>query len=233
MRKPSIVLPLAILLGGAIVALAIYFSGHRAEPSTRGGGDPAEVAPVTAADHIYGDPAAPITIVEYADFDCEFCKQFDETMRQVMSQYGASGEVAWVFRDYPITALHPAARRAAEAADCVAQTAGNDAYWRFVAALFAGQPVDPGAFLALAKNAGADPAAVGQCEAAASSTVDARIDADSANAQAAGALGTPYALLLAPGQPIVVIDGAWPYAALAQAIDQTLQSLSSSASASR
>ncbi|HVW82921.1 MAG TPA: thioredoxin domain-containing protein [Candidatus Paceibacterota bacterium] len=225
MNKPSLVIPSAILLGGAIVALAIYFSEHRSEPSTRGGGDPALIAPVASGDHIYGNPAAPIKIIEYADFDCEFCAQFDDTMRQVMSQYGAGGEVAWVFRDFPIAQLHPDAYRAAEAADCVAATAGNDAYWRFASALFAGQPVDPKRYLALAQAAGADPSAVGACEQSASSSVDAQIDADIANAQAIGALGTPYAILEAPSQPLVVIDGAWPYAALAAQIDQELTAI--------
>jgi protein-disulfide isomerase len=225
LKKPSLVLPAAVLLGGAIVAFAVYASQHRAEPSTRGGGDPAQVRPVSQSDHLYGNPAAPIKILEYADFDCEFCKQFDDTMRQVMSQYGASGEVAWVFRDFPITALHPEAYRTAEAADCVAATAGNDAYWAFSAELFAGQPVDPGQFLALAEAVGADPSAVGRCEQSASSTVDAAINADIANAQAAGALGTPYAILEAPGEPLVVIDGAWPYAALSEQIDQELAAI--------
>ncbi|MGH7174858.1 MAG: DsbA family protein [Minisyncoccia bacterium] len=227
MNKPSVVIPLSILIGGAIVAFAVYATLSSGEVST-GSGNAALITPVSAQDHIYGNPAAPVKIIEYADFDCEYCKQFDTTMRSVMAEFGASGEVAWIFRDFPITELHPNASHAAEAAECVAQVAGNDAYWRFSAALFAGQPVDPSDYLSLAKAAGADPTAVGTCEENGSSTVDAIIDADSANARAIGAQGTPSSVLEAPGAPPVVINGAWPYAAVEQAIQQALQSISSS-----
>ena len=227
MNKPTVVIPIAILIGGVIVALAIYLTLHANEPSTSSGaGDPSQVAPVSAKDHIFGNPAAPVKIIEYADFDCEYCQQFDSTMHQIIANDGASGQVAWVFRDFPIVSLHPNAMHAAEAAECVAQTAGNDVYWKFSDSLFANQPTDPTQYLPLAQAAGANADAVSSCEQNASSTVDALIQADIANGKAIGANGTPYSLIIATGQPPVVINGAWPYDAVEQEIEQELQAIS-------
>jgi protein-disulfide isomerase len=218
--SPSLTIPIAIALGGIIIAGAVYLSVRHPEGSTASGsGNPALVTPVSPSDHIFGNPSAKVVIVEYADFDCEYCKQFDTTMQQLMAAEGTSGNVAWVYRNYPITQLHPNAFSAAEAAECVSQTAGNAAYWTFANSLFVNQPVDPINYLSFAQLAGANPQAVSTCIQNASSTVDARIEADSANAVAVGALGTPYSIILISGQTPVVVNGAWPYDELKAAID--------------
>ena len=101
-----------------------------------------------------------MTVIEYADFDCEYCAQFDTTMHQLLSAEGSSGDVAWVYRNYPITQLHPDAEQAAEAAECVAKASGNDVYWKFADSLFANQPVPPDQFFSYAQKAGTDVTAV-------------------------------------------------------------------------
>jgi protein-disulfide isomerase len=63
-----------------------------------------------------GSATAPVTIVEFSDFHCPFCKRVLPTLGQLESQYG--DKVKLVFRDYPIDNLHPAARKAHEAARC-------------------------------------------------------------------------------------------------------------------
>jgi protein-disulfide isomerase len=88
--------------------------------------------PVTAADHIRGDINAPVKIVEFSDIDCPFCKRFHSTMQEVMKTYGDSGKVAWVYRHFPLTQLHPDAANKAEASECVAELGGNDKFWAFV-----------------------------------------------------------------------------------------------------
>jgi protein-disulfide isomerase len=218
--NPSLVIPLAICLGGIIVAGAVYLTIHKPEGSTASGsGNPALVTPVGPTDHILGDPTAKVTVVEYADYDCEYCKQFDTTMHQLIATEGTTGNVAWVFRNYPITQLHPNAQTAAEAAECVANVSGNDIYWKFADSLFANQPVAPDDYFSLAQAAGADTSAMATCLQDASSTVDAKIAADSANAVAVGALGTPYSVIIISGNAPVVINGAWPYDELKAAID--------------
>lgn len=221
--SPSLVIPIAIALGGVLVAGAVYLSVRPPEASTASStGNPSLVAPIGPADHVLGNPGAKVAVIEYADYDCEFCKQFDTTMHQIMATEGASGQVAWVYRDYPLTQLHPNALKAAEAADCVAQASGNSVYWKFGDSLFAGQPVDPNDFFTLAQQAGADTNAMASCLQNASTTVDAAIAADSANAVAVGALGTPYSVIVISGAAPVVINGAWPYDELKAAIDAAL-----------
>jgi protein-disulfide isomerase len=223
MKQPSLVVPAAIAIGGIIVAFAVYLTVHRPEASTASNtGDPSLVTPVGPADHILGNPLAAVKIVEYADFNCEFCAQFDTTMHQLIASEGAGGNVAWVYRNYPLTQLHPDAFRAAEAAECVAQSAGNGAYWKFADSLFAHQPVAPIDYLSYAQTAGADTNAVSTCMQNASSTVDAAIGAEAANAVAIGAQGTPYSLILISGYPPVVINGAWPPDELKSAVDAAL-----------
>ncbi len=221
----SLVIPLAIFAGGVIVAAAVYFSASpKQEPSTSSGqGNPALVTPVGPTDHILGNPAAPVQIVEYSDFSCAYCKAFNATMHEIIATEGASGNVAWILREFPLTEIHPNALQQAQAAECVAKTSGESAFWNFENKLFQDQPVDPSHFGALAEQAGVtDSIAFGDCLANASSTVGARIMAQRQNALAIGARGTPYSLLLAPGKAPVVMDGAYSYAAVKQLVDQAL-----------
>lgn len=222
MKSPSVIIPTAIVIGGLVVALAVYMTVHHAPESSTGSGDPALVRPVGPEDHILGNPMAPVVLVEYADFDCEYCAQFDTAMHQIIAAEGADGSVAWVYRNYPIPELHAHARAAAEAAECVAKESGNETYWKFADSLFAKQPVDPLDYLPFAQAAGADVSAVSRCMQNASSTVSARIDAEAQNAQAIGAIGTPYSILLIRGNTPAIINGAWPYDELKAAIDAAI-----------
>ena len=219
--KSLFAIPIAIILGGTLVAGAVYFSLR--QPSTpTGKGNPTFVRPIDSNDHILGNPAAPVMIVEYSDFDCEYCKGFGETLAQIVANEGADGKVAWVFRQFPLSEIHPNAFAHARAAECAAQVAGNDAFWRFTDALFKNQPVDPASYGALAAAAGISSDAFATCYANASSTLDARINADRQNAFAAGAQGAPYSLILVKGRTPIVIDGAYSYDAVKQLVDQAL-----------
>jgi protein-disulfide isomerase len=219
--KSSFTIPIAIILGGIVVAGAVYFSLR--PPSTSSGtGNPALVRPVSSSDHILGNPAAPVVIVEYSDFDCTYCKGFDETLRQIIANEGAGGEVAWVFREFPLTEIHPNAFSNARAAECVAQVAGNDAFWKFTQALFTNQPIDPANYGTFASSASISGDAFATCVATASPDIDARITADRQNALAVGAQGTPYSLILVKGRTPIVMDGAYSYDAVKQLVDQAL-----------
>ncbi|MFA5745015.1 MAG: thioredoxin domain-containing protein [Candidatus Paceibacterota bacterium] len=219
--KPSFTIPIAIVLGGIMVAGAVYLSMR--QPSTFSGtGNPALVRLVSSSDHILGNPAAPVIIVEYSDFDCTFCKGFNETMRQIIANEGASGKVAWVFRHLPITEIYPNAFSHARAAECAAQVGGNDAFWKFENALFMNQPINPANYGTLASSVGISSDSFATCVSSASPAIDARINADRQNALDVGAQGTPYSLVLIQGRAPIVMDGAYPYDAIKQLIDRAL-----------
>lgn len=84
-----------------------------------------------------GSPDAPITIVEYTDYQCPFCsRHFAQTLPQLKAQYVDTGLVRYVFKDFPLTSIHPQAVLAAEAARCAGE---QDAYLEMHDALFANQ----------------------------------------------------------------------------------------------
>ncbi len=218
--RNALTIPLAIVLGGVIIAVAVYISMPKL--SSTDAGNAALVRPVEATDHILGNPAAPVMIIEYSDFDCAFCKAFHETLRQIIANEGANGEVAWVFREFPLSEIHPDALSHARAAECIARVAGNDAFWKFADALFKNQPVDSLRYGELASVAGVSSDAFATCFANASSVVDARIMADRQNALDIGALGTPYSLILVAGKPPIIMNGTYPYGEVKQLVDQAL-----------
>lgn len=217
--KNSYTIPLAIILGGVIVAVALYASVPK-RPVIEG--KPELVRLVDTTDHILGNPAAKVMIVEYSDFDCDYCKTFHETLGQIVASEGPRGDVAWVYRQFPLIEIHPNALAHARAAECVAQTAGNDAFWKFANELFANQPADPASYGTLAKNAGITGDAFAACYADAASAVDARIMADRQNALDMGASGTPYSLILVAGKPPIVMAGGYSYGAVKELVDRAL-----------
>jgi len=70
-------------------------------------------------DAVLGDPNAPVTIIEFSDFQCSFCARFhSQTLPQIKSQYIDTGKVKLIYRDFPLHSIHPDAQKAAEAAEC-------------------------------------------------------------------------------------------------------------------
>ena len=220
--RSSLTIPIAIVVGGIIVAGAVYFSVAKPSLIDSGNGNPVLVRPVGSSDHILGNPAAKVMIVEYSDFDCDYCKAFHKTLEQIVANEGADGDVAWVYRHFPLVEIHPNALSHARAAECVAQTAGNDAFWKFADELFVNQPADPANYGTLAKTSGITGNAFATCYANAPATLDARIMADRQNALDVGANGTPYSLILVADKPPVVMAGGYSYDAVKQLVDQAL-----------
>ena len=84
-----------------------------------------------------GKPDAPITIVEFSDYQCPFCRRHaGTTLTELKREYIDAGQVRYVFRDFPIDAIHPQARKASEAARCAAE---QGKFWEMHDALFENQ----------------------------------------------------------------------------------------------
>ena len=92
------------------------------------------VVPVAAIDHIIGPEHAPVTVVEYGDFECPNCKQAAPAVKLLLQRF--SEQVRFVYRHFPQETLHPHALRAAEAAECAA---GQGKFWPMHDLLFAHQ----------------------------------------------------------------------------------------------
>jgi protein-disulfide isomerase len=94
---------------------------------------PRYTVPTTAADPVRGNAAAPVTIVEFSDYQCPFCARVNPTLARIRETYG--DRVKIVFKDYPLP-NHPQAPKAAEAARCAGE---QNKYWEMHDAMFANQ----------------------------------------------------------------------------------------------
>jgi len=221
--KSQYVLPITIVVAGALVAGAVFLVGGGSTPN---GGNSTEVVARDydpATDYILGNPNAPVKVIEYSDLECPFCKEFQQTMHQVMQYYGESGQVAWVFRHFPLAQLHSKAPQEAAAAECAGELGGNEMFWRYVDRIFEITPSSNGLDLAqlpvVAGELGLDVNAFNQCL---SSGRHAKKVSDSyTEAIGLGAQGTPFTLVMVGGEAIT-LPGNQPYDSMRAAIDAIL-----------
>ena len=158
-----------------------------------------------------GPAAAPVTIVEFSDFQCPFCKQVVPTLTQVLSRYGE--KVKLVFRDFPIDSLHPQARKAAEAARC-AQDQGK--FWDYHDALFANaSKLGPEQLKTDAQQVGLDLPSFERC--LASGTHAAAVQKSVDEGMRLGVTGTPAFFI--NGE---LVSGAQPVESFARVIEREL-----------
>lgn len=223
-KREAWFIPVAIVAAGLILALAIYVDRiHKVEGSVKA--DLSLIHPLSQSDHIIGSPAAPVVLIEYADIDSSYSKTFQQTMEQVMTEYGPGGKVAWVYRHLPLIDQHINAAEHAEAAECIASLGGPTIFWRFIDALNSAAPndmeFDPNNYDSVVSSLGILPQSFDACLTA--HTFQTKVANDFQNGLAIGAGGSPFSVLLVKGQPPITIDGSVPYASMKQIIDTAIQ----------
>lgn len=136
--------PFSILLGALIIASSIYVSNGgtilgfaKSNIADKGSVTPPSVAPVVAGsvvgvsaddDPVLGNPDAPVTLIEFSDFQCPFCRAlWRDTLPQIKSQYIDTGKVKLVYRDFPLD-IHQSAQITAEASECAHE---QGKFWEF------------------------------------------------------------------------------------------------------
>ena len=175
-------------------ALPVDAAGDR---STQG------AVPVTAKDPTWGNPDAPVTIVEFSDFECPFCTRVGATLAELRRLYGPS-QLRLVWKNFPLP-FHNNARPAADAAMTVFELGGDGAFWKFHDLVFANQQdLSPANYLRWAVMAGVDGVRF-QAELSARRNA-AKVDEDVALAERLGIRGTPVfrinGIALMGAQPI-------------------------------
>ncbi|MBP9855740.1 MAG: thioredoxin domain-containing protein [Candidatus Pacebacteria bacterium] len=182
------------------------------------------IRPVSAADHIRGNINAPVIVVEYSDLECPFCKQFHNSMNQVMAAYGTSTQIAWVYRHFPLDNLHAKARGEAIATECAAKLGGNDGFWQYLDKVFAVTPsndgLDASLLPTLAAEVGLNRAAFEAC--LAKNDFDAVVQADIDDATKNGATGTPFPVIISADGTQTALGGALPYPQLKALLEAEL-----------
>lgn len=84
-----------------------------------------------------GNDKAKVTVIEFSDFQCPFCKQFvDSTYQELYDAYIKTNKIKFAYRHYPLTTIHPNAQKAAEAAECANE---QDKFWEYHDLLFKNQ----------------------------------------------------------------------------------------------
>ena len=186
-------------------------------------------------DAVLGDKNAPITIVEFSDYQCPFCRKFwTETLPSIEKEYIKTGKVKLVYRDLPLAQLHPMAQASAEAAECVSEKGGDAAYFKMHDKIFSEQNIiDSGSATGAvtktatytnddlkkwAKDLGYD---ISSC--LDSGKYKSEVAKDSADASAAGIQGTPGFVIEKSGTGQgTLLSGAYPFSQFQQIIDQQL-----------
>lgn len=150
------------------------------------------VPALRSSDRVEGSRDAEILIIEYSDLECPYCKQLNASLQTIQKEFG--GKVAHVFRQFPISSLHANAPMEAEAAECVAEQAGDKGFYSFINAVFAGSSSTGTSYTeasiqTLAGSLGFDSAKLKECMA--SDRKVAAVNASYKEAKDLGMTGTP------------------------------------------
>jgi len=172
----------------------------------------AAVPPVTDKDYIRGDKNAPVTLIEYSDFECPYCARHVDTLDKILSEY--KGKVRLVYRNFPLS-FHPHSKKAAEAAECAGE---QGKFWEMHDEIFKAnksKTMGVDKWKKVAANLGLDTAKFNKC--LDSDEYASKITSQMRDGAAAGVKGTPATFV--NGQ---LVSGAVPYESFKQIIDTAL-----------
>ena len=177
-------------------------------------------------DPVKGNPDAPVTIVEFSDFQCPFCSRFfDQTLPLIEENYINTGKVKLVYKDLPLDNLHPNARPVHIAAECADE---QGKFWEYHDVLFETQSewnrlssADLSSQLNdYATTLGLNSASFDSC--LSSQDIADEVNADLLQAASYGATGTPTFFIGTEKDGFIKLVGAQPYSAFQSAIDNLL-----------
>lgn len=182
-------------------------------------------------DPILGDKNAPVTIIEFSDYECPFCKRhFESTHQELVKKYIDTGKAKLVFRDFPLSFHDPMASKEAIAATCAQEQGGDKKYYEFHDEIFKrtisnGNGLDDAKIQTIASDLKLN---INSFKSCLSNTAKAdEVKKDIADGSAAGASGTPT-FLIGKSTSNGKIDGdllvgAQPFAAFQAVIDPLLK----------
>lgn len=227
-QNSNYLVPGAIIVAGALIAGALMYSsqsGLGSTPSLKnaavgpaaagGGGNPAPILEnLEDDDPVLGNPDAPVVIVEFADFQCPFCKRlYEDAEAKVISKYVKTGKAKLVYRDFPLSSIHGMAQKAAEAAECADE---QGEFWPYHDLLYDRQnDLSAANFKAWAQELGLDKNKFNEC--LDSGKYADEVQKDFKDGQTVGVSGTPATFV--NGR---IITGAVPFEKFEQIIEEEL-----------
>lgn len=210
MKNFYIIILAVAVVGGGVLYYAIGGGTPALEPVELGELGNAELIELAQPAYVFGDPDAPVTLMEFADYQCGVCKRFAVMVKpQVDAAYISTGRAKLVLHDYPILGLHPHAFLAARAARCAGD---QDLYPEYHDLLFDTQNdwfemvSATGHFKDLAKQLDLDAGAFNRCL-----DSDRHADVVTANmrlGEELGVTGTPTLFFHEGGPPVYRLGGS-------------------------
>lgn len=166
-------------------------------------------------DAVLGNPDAPVTIVEFSDFECPFCARFvSQTLPKLKEKYIDTGKVKLIYRDFPLS-FHPDAQKAAEAAESARELGGDEAYWAMHDKMFYSRDLSIASLKQYARDIGLNGEAFDKL--LDSGKYSSEVNKDFRDGQRNGVSGTPTFFI--NGKTLV---GAQPFEAFEQIIEAEL-----------
>lgn len=239
----TFVVPLAIVIAGIIIAVAIMLTnnGKTSTPTTENiagtGNAPTQEEFIETETNIDDDAymgnkdKAKMAIVEFSDYECPYCQRhFKETHQQLIDEYVNTGKAILVFRDFPLSFHDPKATREAIAAECVGDLGGNEAYFKFHDLVFTNTPtngagLEDSVLAEYATQAGVSSEKFNTC--LTNEQFKDEVAKDLADGQEAGVQGTPGFIVGTLDKDGNVkgklIAGAYPFDTFKQILDEYLK----------
>lgn len=207
----NLIIPISIVIAGLIIAGAVVY---KKSPSGEQKEETKTKITVSEIGQMQGNPEAPVTIVEFSDFQCSFCSSFHPTVKQILEDY--SDKVRWVYKHFPLDQTHFQARPAAEASECAAE---QGKFWEFAEGLFKNQSkLGKDFYSELALAIGLNTNQFENC--LSSRKYKDKVEADYQEGIKAGVRGTPASFV--NGE---LVSGAVPYETLKAAVEKALANL--------
>ena len=190
-KKNSLSKILAIALALVLIVGAVVFFSKN--DSTELPQTPERIILSIDNDAILGEENATIILIEFSDYQCPFCQIFwAQTLPGIKSEYVETGKLKFIYRDFPITQSHPLAHASAQAAECVREQGGDEAYYSMHDKLFGNQHlISKQNILLWAKELGYD---INSCLESNQFSLEVRSDLQ--DGATAGVTGTPTSFIL-------------------------------------
>ncbi|MBI4177674.1 MAG: DsbA family protein [Candidatus Aenigmarchaeota archaeon] len=228
-KNTLVLISIIVLLSLTVVGLAgLYLGKQTITPDTVTTGTTIQQRASVSADDdpSLGDVNAPVTVIEFSDFQCPFCRaSYRDVLPQFKNDYVASGKVKFVYRDFPLAQIHPAALPAAEAGECADE---QGKFWDMHNKIFGEQDKKGQSTVAFnttdlknwAAEIGLDAQKFSSC--LDSGKYKSEVAKDLSDGENAGVQGTPTFFVGNPKDGYSVIPGAVPYDVFKQVVDQEL-----------
>lgn len=234
LSKTTIIFGVILLVLGYFVGNVLPVSGGLklgTPTTTTGGNEPsAQIELSPESDPQLGNENAKVQVYEFSDFQCPFCRKFyTDSFAQLEQEYIETGKILFVYKDFPLEQIHPAANLAAQYSECAnEQGKWNDLH----KAIFEGQNVLDGGTVrstvsfgetelnGWAQSAGLDMNTLDACVSSGKYASD--VQSDMQQGVKSGVTGTPSFAIGNPEKGYTLIIGAQPYSVIKQTIDQYL-----------